>query len=466
MEKSTHIVKRPNETIGIVPAGKHRITHLVRRLYSVILLFSQQQGEREEYSAVLSDMLAAANSSGSNRTEVKAILRDIRSIGVDWNVREGDRDIWKNVGLIEEPGLIDGKGTPTIVTWKLPALIRNRLLDPRGFFTRISLEMMTRLRSGASIALYEICCQYASNDHGKGEGGLTNRGRIPEWMPRLTGSRKADYEYKFLKRDVVMPAISEINEITDLRIELVEHKVGRRVDEIQFRVFRKSDGTDASPSTAATLISQTEVQVDNHRSDPMQSLSDRLAALGASSATSTRLLRRFAEDLPYLIRHVDYVEARVRNRAAPPLANKIAFLQKALDHGYADAPGPEKQRVTPIPLLTAATATESSAVDVQSDAAMVAQQAVALARAQVWDQFQHMTEEPARRAIVDEFLQQTSAMIKTFHKKNGIHNMVVRVALTDWLIQVKRMPSVALMSSELSDAPAIETSTANGEEAA
>lgn len=417
MDRAQHIVKRPNETIGIVPNGKQRITNLVRRLYSVMLLFSQQQGEQEEYSAVLNDMLAAANSTGSNRTQVKEILRDIRAIGVDWNVRDGDREIWKNVGLIEEPGLIDGRGTQTIVTWKLPRIIRARLLDPRGFFTRISLEMMTRLRSGASIALYEICCQYVSNDHGKGEGGLTNRATIAQWMPRLTGSRKADYQYKFLKRDVLCSAIEEINEITDLRVELVEHKVGNKVHELQFRVFRKEvfDST-REPALPAETAGRAVPKVE---SPHLQ----RVLAFGASMATAQRLCAQYAHDGPYLLRHLDYVENRVRNATTAPLVNKIAFLKKSLEHGYADdavpAPGPSPALPSP---------------QILSPEEIEQQQAELTRRAEIWARFQAMTDPDARDKLVDAFLGQAGGTLKTFYRKNGVNNMIVKASLTDWLI--------------------------------
>jgi len=421
-----HVVKRPNETIGIVPNGKQRITHLVRRLYSVILLFSQQQGEKEEYAAVLSEMLEAASSSGSNRTQVKEILRDIRAIGVDWNVRDGDRDIWKNVGLIEEPGLIDGKGTPTIVTWKLPKIIQTRLLDPRGFFTKISLEMMTRLRSGASIALYEICCQYVSNDHGKGEGGLTNRGTIAEWMPRLTGSRKTNYEYKFLKRDVVLTAIEEINQITDLRVELIEHKVGRKVGELQFRVFRKHL-VDSMHSGASPQIMPKELPGETDCN-----LVARVVAIGAALKTAERICRKYAENLPYLLRHLDYVEARMRSTASAPLINKVAFLQKALDHGYAD------NAVIVDSIRAANPATLSLPLfSPVSEESVKFQQQVLVQRAGVWVRFQTMDDEQEKNALVKEFLGQTGATLKTFYKKNGVNNMIVKASLTDWLIAEK-----------------------------
>ena len=464
MDREQHVVKRPNETIGIVPNGKQRITHLVRRLYSVILLFSQQQGEKEEYAAFLSEMLEAANSSGSNRTQVKAILRDIRAIGVDWNVRDGDREIWKNVGLIEEPGLIDGKGTPTIVTWKLPKIIRARLLDPRGFFTRISLEMMTRLRSGASIALYEICCQYVSNDHGKGEGGLTNRAPIADWMPRLTGSRTADYEYKFLKRDVLLTAIEEINEITDLRVELVEHKLGRRVGELQFRVFRKQvvDSTQVAMPTATPVTTPVTRRAPTGQvsaaasveSGPPSNLAaltpevQRMLAIGAPLASAERLARRYAPDVAYLLRHLDYVEARIRSTGTAPLVNKLAFLQKALEHGYADAAAlPVMPAVPAVPVVAAALVRVGSktgspakalvkAVALPKDIAL--QQRELTLRAEVWKQFQELGDATSKAKLVAEFLGQTGATLKTFYKKNGVNNMIVKASLTDWLIEHKK----------------------------
>ena len=445
MEIVQPLVNRPNETIGIMPSGKQRITHLVRRLYSALLLFSQQQGEREEYSAVLSELLAAANSEGSNRTQVKAILREIRAIGVDWNVRDGEREIWKNVGLIEEPGLIDGKGTPTIVTWKLPAVIRARLLDPRGFFTKISLQMMTRLRSGASIALYEICCQYASNDHGKGEGGLTGRATIAHWMPRLTGSREADYEYKFFKRDVLSTAIKEINEITDLDVELVEHKNGRKVVEVQFRVFRKvKAGAFAQDVVAGPMVVHPAVKLPSTptlqpraRAIPSAAKTiavltsdathlQRVVALGITAAVANRICSKYADRESYLLRHVDFVEARVRTAASAPLQNRAAFLQNALDHGYADDASKVPNGVLQNQVV-ATTAAES----------VEAQQQDLLRRASIWARFQAMHNDASKIAFIDAFLAQAGSTLKTFYRKNGINNMLVKASLTDWLIREK-----------------------------
>lgn len=425
MEYSTSMVKRANETIGIVPTGSHRLTNLVRRLYSVMLLFSQRQGDQDEYRAVLSDMLDTANSSGSNRAQVKAILRDIRSIGVDWNVRDGDRAIWKNVGLIEEPGLIDGKGSPTIVTWKLPTIIRSRLLDPHGFFTRISLETMTRLKSGASIALYEICCQYASNDHGKGEGGLTNKARLEEWMPRILGSRKSNYEYKFFKRDVLIPAIQEIADIADMRVELIEHKIGRKVVDLQFRVFQSKAAPLVPPSKAPAVdpaMTAPALPIYRHV--------EKLQGLGLSKSAAEKVCHDHVDKEAYLLKTIDLVEHRDRNTNVAPLRSKAAFLKQALKEGYADvrlAP----QVIKPRPLI--------SVQPVESIEEVQARQEIVAMKDEIWHRYNAMSNDASKKGLLDEFLRQANKTTVTFARKGGINNMVVKTSFVEWLIDNDRI---------------------------
>jgi hypothetical protein len=423
MEITKNIVKRANETIGIVPSGNHRLTNLVRKLYSVILLFSQMQGDKEEYRAVLSDMLKAANSSGSNRVQVKAILRDIRSIGVDWNVREGDREIWKNVGLIEEPGLIDGKGTPTIVTWKLPKIIRNRLLDPNGFFTRISLQIMTQLKSGASIALYEICCQYASNDHGKGEGGLTFKGSLENWIPRIVGTRKSAYEYKFFKRDVLLPAIKEIQEITNLSIEIIEHKKGRKVTELQFRVFQnKGDltiGLAKDPGIKSKFIDAT-VQLFKY--------AERVESLGLSKTMAEKICQEYSDKEEYLLKAIELVEARDKNTSIAPLRSKAAFFKQALKEGYAYiSPAPTMVQTKPLVSAKSVELLEETQI----------RQKMVAEKEEIWRRYQSLTNEETKKMLFEEFLSNANSAVVSFVKKGGINNMIVKTSFIEWLLIVK-----------------------------
>ena len=46
-------------------------------------------------------------------------------------------------------------------------------------------------------------------------------------------------EYRIFKRDTLKPALAEVNAVTDLEIELVEHKAGRFIAALQFLIRRK-----------------------------------------------------------------------------------------------------------------------------------------------------------------------------------------------------------------------------------
>lgn len=231
-------LKRPNQTIGMTVTGTNKLTIVSRKLYSSILLHSQAQGDQSLYSAPLNDLLRTANLEHSNHTEVRKHFRALRNFSVDYSTRTQDVEKWETMGLIENPGITKGRGTPAIATWKLADKIRDQLIDPVSFWTPISLQISTKLTSGSSIALYEICCQYRTNDH-HGTGGLTPKLSPKDWTAKILGDPEKEYEYRFFRRDVLKPAIEEINELTDLNVELFEIKNGRSVETIYFKITRK-----------------------------------------------------------------------------------------------------------------------------------------------------------------------------------------------------------------------------------
>ena len=66
-----------------------------------------------------------------------------------------------------------------------------------------------------------------------------------------------------------------------------------------------------------------------------------------------------------------------------------------------------------------------------------AQQQELLRRASIWARFQAMHNDVAKTALIDAFLAQSGSTLKTFYRKNGVNNMIVKASLTDWLIREK-----------------------------
>lgn len=315
------LVSRPNETLGIAPRSKgDKLTALIKKLYAVILLVSQEQGDKSEYSIPLAQLIRRGNIDSKNTKLIREYLESMRRFSITWNTRKADDEYeWRNTGMLKEVWLTQGKGKQTILSWELPNKIKERLVDPTSFFTRLSLQMMTSLRGGSSITLYEICSQYATNSHNGKGGGLTRRASIDWWRPRLNGSLDEDgqQEYKYFKRDLLLPSIKEINNITDIEVQLIEHKSGRKVDEIQFLVFKKLQET--LPLVNTNLI-------DN-------CLVEKITKFGISKKESEEIF--LSNDFDLLRITVDFVETRMKSRVAENLGSPAGYFIKALKGKWA-----------------------------------------------------------------------------------------------------------------------------------
>lgn len=183
-----------------------------------------------------------------------------------------------------------------------------------GSYTKLSVYYQALLRSGASLALYEICRRYATNP-----SKVTNRAEWEWWYGAITGNpvREELPEYKYFKRDVIKPAIAEINLVTDINIELIEHKVGRRVAQLQFAVTQSQQSALMFP--APPVIDGDLVQ--------------RMMVLGLSQEDACDLLATNEE--AKLRATLDLVETRIRSPKAGKIESPAGYFKIALRDGYA-----------------------------------------------------------------------------------------------------------------------------------
>lgn len=231
-------LRKPVNTLAIVPKSE-RITVTARKIYNVMLHYAQRQGvSKERYQVRLCEIATGIDFNSNNTELIKQYFRQMATTGVEWQsptIGEGAR--WSVSALIAHADLIQRSGE-LVLEWSYAPNIKQELLDPQRF-AKMSLQVQASLNTMASLVLYEICCRYADNP-----GGLTARQPWPWWRPVLTGSpdspTSAYQEYKIFNRDVLKKAVKKVNDVSDLEIELVEHRVGRSVQDLQFRVRRKS----------------------------------------------------------------------------------------------------------------------------------------------------------------------------------------------------------------------------------
>lgn len=235
-EPTDNPLRKPVNTLAIVPTKSSKITVLARKAYNVLLYIAQEQGiEQEVFRAPLQSILRGVDFNSNAREIVKQHLRAMVSTTVEWqSPTAGEGDAWNVAGLLAHAKVYK-QGGENWVEWSFAPNIKHELLEPQRF-ARLRLDVISQLRRHSGVVLYEICSRYR-------DVGLTARQPWPWWRPVLTGSPDTEdsvkQEYRFFKRDVLKLAIAEVNAVTDLDVELIEHKAGRFIADIQFRVAKK-----------------------------------------------------------------------------------------------------------------------------------------------------------------------------------------------------------------------------------
>jgi len=325
------LLRKPVNTLAIVPKS-HKITSLGRKSYNVLLHEAQEQGlDKAVFQAPLERIIRGVDFDSNDQALIKKHLRSMVSTTVEWqSPTTGEGASWNVSGLLAHARLSKVRGQ-VWVEWSYAVNLKQELLEPT-VFARLSLEIISQLRSHAGIALYEICSRYK-------DIGRTSRQAWAWWRPVLSGrpetEKTAKLEYRIFKRDTLKPAIAEVNAVTDLDIELVEHKAGRFIDELQFLIRRK-------PQASLPLRSPVE---------PVNlSLITRAQSLGIDDGRAEELADAYGTDA--LRSGLDALERRLATAFPEPLRDPYRYL-KALMPGLAQQAGQGAGPATPPALLAA-----------------------------------------------------------------------------------------------------------------
>lgn len=306
------VLRKAVNALAIVPQST-RITYLARKTYNVLLHEAQAQGlEREVYRAPLDEIVKGIDFDSNDTALVKKHLRGMVTTAVEWqSPTMGEGQSWNVCGMLAHAKLSKERGQ-VWVEWSYAPNLKHELLEP-SVFARLRLEVLTQLRSHPAVALYEICSRYK-------DVGRTSRNAWRWWHPVLTGqppdpARLEKLDYRFFKRDTLKPAIAEVSAITDLEIELIEHKRGRFIDEIQFGIQKKRQ--------AELPIAETRRPVD-------LSLAKKAEACGLQEQALEKMIDEFGEGPVQQV--IPALERRQQSAYPEPLRDPVRYARALLSN--------------------------------------------------------------------------------------------------------------------------------------
>ncbi|WP_028226942.1 replication initiation protein [Paraburkholderia ferrariae] len=409
-------LRKAVEAIAIQPkSGK--ITLLTRKLFNVLLAVAQQADESgDTYRALLSDIVANSAFDSNDTALVKEHLRRMVSVQVEWSQGTSSQKPGRKWGistLIADAEILEDPATRRVwVEFSFAPKIKKKLLDPVQY-ARLSLQFQSQLRSSAGLALYEICVRYLTNP-----SHLTMRETWEWWRPILSGTPdteagdEAKREYKYFKRDYLRPAIAEVNAVTNIFVELIEHREGRRVAEIQFRVTERK---------------QPMLALDEHPNVFDSTLVDRMVKIGIPLKEAQSL---YADSEENRIRAaLQLTEQRMRSTSLPPVRSAAALFKDALKKGYAppveaaESGGAVSGKGGP-----ALSANDPKARLLDEYAAWRRKEARAL-----YDEQGELEREVARQSFESDELPGMGAHLRDDWRRRGLESKLTETAFFDWL---------------------------------
>ena len=238
-----------NEVIKASPAIQiqSKITHLQRRAWNVLLANAYDQLPNTDIHRV--SVAELAKSLGFNSKDyghLKETLKSLVDCTVEWNILGKDKEEeWIVASLLASARIKDG-----ICTYGFAPHLRLKLYNPR-IYTKLNLRLQNQFTSRYALILWEVCFDYFDIARNQGETPF-----IPiETFRELMGLEKDEYPvFKVLNRDVIKPAIKEINELTNFFVEVEQKRLGRRIGELKFKISRLKELLPSEPTQETIMF--------------------------------------------------------------------------------------------------------------------------------------------------------------------------------------------------------------------
>lgn len=329
-----------HEVIKASPAIQiqSKITHLQRRAWNVLLANAYDDLPTTDIHRIsVEDLAQCLGYDSKDIDHLKDTLRALVDCTVKWNIlRKDKRQKWGVAALLASAEIENG-----VCTYSFAAHLRYKLYNPR-IYTKLNLRLQNQFSSRYAVILWEVCFDYYDIARNEGETPFITIENFRE----LVGIDNDEYtEFKELNRNVIKPAIKEINELTNFVVEVEDKRVGRRVVELKFRIYRMKELPALEPSKEKTEPTQTSLFVDV---EDMPPIAVKLVQAGVSQKEALRIAVEewefvYVAALPDDMEDFEaYVDEKIGlARYAASVRNAGGFIVQAIRENYLD---PEYQK--------------------------------------------------------------------------------------------------------------------------
>ena len=205
-----------------------KLSLLQRKLVNALLYNAYDQlltdKEHTINTALLCEMIGFDS---KNIPYLKASLKGLMETVVEFDMLDDDgQNAWEAMVLLPYVKL---KGNTC--TYSYHRALAEKLYHP-DVYSKINLSVLKEMNSTHALVLYENCYRYLGTSHGR-----TAIWDVDVFRKLMAVDDMASYkQFKALNRNVIAPAMVEVNKLSNIQLELITHRKGRSVVSVQFIV--------------------------------------------------------------------------------------------------------------------------------------------------------------------------------------------------------------------------------------
>lgn len=299
--------KKAVQAIHVSPVGG-ALSLQQRRLFNALIKNAiedriARNDAANTFQISIPEMMAGLGLTTKDTGYIKETAKSLMRTVVDWDQLNSDGTAtWTGSTLVA-----GAKITGSMLSYSFAPQICEELLNPERY-AMIDMRIAKLFRRAHSLALWENTVRYE-------RVGVTARIPLTVFRNLILGREESETkykEYKIFKRAVLIPCIAEINAVSDHNVELVEHKVGRSVSEVQFKIARKeSSGPE-----------------EDKNADLVQAI----VKFGLPLTEARKLVRTYGVER--VKQAAAYTKARLAKKNAPALDNVAAYFRKSVTEDW------------------------------------------------------------------------------------------------------------------------------------
>ena len=279
---------------------------LVQRKMVNALLFNSYDTllTADEHSLPVPLLCELVGIDGNNISHLKRALKSLTTTSITWDVLDDNGDSsWSFAALLSGGTIKNG-----VCTYRYDKGLAKELYNPE-IYSRINLGVIKKIKTSHTLVLYENCYRFVSIGH-------TGWWDIATLRDIMGLSESKSYSaFKDLNKHVLKPAISEVNQVSNIIIEMEYKRTGRAISGVRFLVR-------SNPQLSFDGM-QDESEIDKTQTFK------RFLKIHDNKTLARKMISEFGEE--QITKNLDYVEAQI---AQGKVRSGPAFLKSSIQNNF------------------------------------------------------------------------------------------------------------------------------------